>query len=133
MGEHYVDIVGVAGSIPAAPTIKPLRFPRLPTKSRLPQVVSPCTNKPGITRLCPEKVGKTWAKCFPFVLAAAKFTRGDAVSPSRISTLGEEEGKSLDPPGGVEVRISGIDAPEMMPSREATCKRTGQRKKKKSA
>ena len=35
--------------------------------------------------------------------------------------------------GGVEVRISGIDAPELMPSREATCERTGQRKKKKPA
>ena len=27
-GEHYVDIVGVAGSIPAAPTIHPLVFQR---------------------------------------------------------------------------------------------------------
>ena len=70
MGEHYVDIVGVAGSIPAAPTIYPSDIKRLFGLAVASPIVVSDKNKSRTSAVCSPRVGNLWAICSLSVLGA---------------------------------------------------------------
>ncbi len=60
-GEHYVDIVGVAGSNPAAPTTQLFEKPKyFSARSQLLRALL-CLNKSRTAFPCPNNLGNEWA------------------------------------------------------------------------
>ncbi len=59
----YGDIVGVAGSIPAAPTIYLSEFVEEIRAGANVQHAFCSLNKPRTVATCPPKLGNSWAKC----------------------------------------------------------------------
>jgi hypothetical protein len=59
--EHYLDMVGVTGSIPVAPTTKPLANSALSIRWAVRPDASPCVNKPRTVPKCPADLGNRWA------------------------------------------------------------------------
>ena len=62
-GEHYVDIVGVTGSIPVAPTIFPVSQQRVNDGQGSNLGASSCLNKARTLPKCREPLGNARAVC----------------------------------------------------------------------
>src|SRR5260221_9063964 len=60
---HYLDMVGVTGSIPVAPTIDPREIRLFHDHRALTTDASSCLNKPRTLPKSPPDLGNAWAGC----------------------------------------------------------------------